>query len=129
MPSLATIAPARERLAERRCENLLVEARINAQNIDASGEFRKQTTKGGKVENRACLSDSFASHLLTYGETHRQEQHSGGATTGFPDAKIDFSSGWLQDEITLRDLPVTFSAGRVTTTTRQQRRLRRRGCG
>lgn len=44
------------------------EARINAQNIDASGEFRKQTTKGGKVENRTRLfSDSFASHLLTYG--------------------------------------------------------------
>lgn len=89
------------------------EARINAQNIDASGEFRKQTTKGGKVENRTRLfSDSFASHLLTYGgEYYRQEQHPGGATTGFPDAKIDFSSGWLQDEITLRDLPVTLLGG------------------
>ncbi|MDU6469207.1 MAG: TonB-dependent receptor plug domain-containing protein, partial [Enterobacter sp.] len=66
------------------------EARINAQNIDASGEFRKQTTKGGKVENRTRLfSDSLASHLLTYGgEYYRQEQHPGGATTGFPDAKI-----------------------------------------
>ncbi len=32
------------------------EARINAQNIDASGEFRKQTTKGGKVENRPACS-------------------------------------------------------------------------
>ena len=89
------------------------EARINAQNIDASGEFRKQTTKGGKVENRTRLfSGSFASHLLTYGgEYYRQEQHPGGATTGFPDAKIDFSSGWLQDEITLRDLPVTLLGG------------------
>lgn len=79
------------------------EARINAQNADNTGEFRKQTTKGGKIDNRSRLfTDSFASHLLTYGgEYYRQEQQPGGATTGFPEAKIDFSSGWLQDEITL----------------------------
>ena len=89
------------------------EARINAQNTDSTGEFRKQTTKGGKVDNRSRLfTDSFASHLLTYGgEYYRQEQQPGGATTGFPEAKIDFSSGWLQDEITLRDLPVTLLGG------------------
>lgn len=39
------------------------------------------------------------------------EQQPGGSTTGFPEAKIDFSSGWLQDEITLRDLPVTLLGG------------------
>lgn len=89
------------------------EARINAQNIDNTGEFRKQTTKGGKVENRSRLfSDAFASHLLTYGgEYYRQEQKPGGVTTGFPEAKIDFSSGWIQDEITLRDLPITLLGG------------------
>ena len=89
------------------------EERINAQNVDNTGEFRKQTTKGGKVENRTRLfSDAFASHLLTYGgEYYRQEQKPGGVTTGFPEAKIDFSSGWLQDEITLRDLPVTLLGG------------------
>ncbi len=89
------------------------EARINAQNIDNTGEFRKQTTKGGKVENRSRLfSDAFASHLLTYGgEYYRQEQEPGGVTTGFPEAKIDFSSGWIQDEITLRDLPITLLGG------------------
>ncbi|MGX9740241.1 TonB-dependent hemoglobin/transferrin/lactoferrin family receptor [Pseudocitrobacter corydidari] len=89
------------------------EARINAQNIDNTGEFRKQTTKGGKVENRSRLfSDSFASHLLTWGgEYYRQEQEPGGVTTGFPEAKIDFSSGWIQDEITLRDLPITLLGG------------------
>lgn len=89
------------------------EARINAQNVDNTGEFRKQTTKGGKVENRTRLfSDAFASHLLTYGgEYYRQEQKPGGVTTGLPEAKIDFSSGWLQDEITLRDLPVTLLGG------------------
>lgn len=89
------------------------EARINARNIDGTGEFRQQTTKGGKVENRTRLfADSFASHLLTYGgEYYRQEQEPSGATTGFPDASIDFSSGWLQDEITLRDLPITLLGG------------------
>ncbi|HCM1981885.1 TPA: TonB-dependent hemoglobin/transferrin/lactoferrin family receptor [Salmonella enterica subsp. houtenae serovar 41:z36:-] len=89
------------------------EARINAQNLDNTNEYREQTTKGGKVENRSRLfTDSFASHLLTYGgEYYRQEQKPGGATTGFPEAKIDFSSGWLQDEITLRDLPVTLLGG------------------
>ncbi|MCT4704073.1 TonB-dependent hemoglobin/transferrin/lactoferrin family receptor [Enterobacteriaceae bacterium H20N1] len=89
------------------------EARINAQTQADGGEFRKQTTKGGKLENRSRLfNDSFASHLLTYGgEYYRQEQHPGGNTTGFPQAKIDFSSGWLQDEITLRDIPVSLLAG------------------
>ncbi|EOH0842419.1 TonB-dependent hemoglobin/transferrin/lactoferrin family receptor [Salmonella enterica subsp. enterica serovar 44:z4,z24:-] len=89
------------------------EARINAQNLDNTNEYREQTTKGGKVENRSRLfTDSFASHLLTYGgEYYRQEQKPGGATTGFPEAKIDFSSGWLQDEITLRDLPITLLGG------------------
>ncbi|EHU8061920.1 TonB-dependent hemoglobin/transferrin/lactoferrin family receptor [Salmonella enterica] len=89
------------------------EARINAQNLDNTNEYREQTTKGGKVENRSRLfTDSFASHLLTYGgEYYRQEQKPGGATTGFPEAKIDFSSGWLQGEITLRDLPVTLLGG------------------
>lgn len=89
------------------------EARINAQNIDNTSEYREQITTGGKVENRTrLLTDSFASHLLTYGgEYYRQEQKPGGVTTGFPEAKIDFSSGWLQDEITLRNLPVTLLGG------------------
>lgn len=53
------------------------EARINAQNPDATGEFRKQTTTGGKIDNRTRLfSDTFAAHLLTYGgEYYRQEQN------------------------------------------------------
>jgi hemoglobin/transferrin/lactoferrin receptor protein len=89
------------------------EARINAQTEQQTSEFRKQTTTGGKVENRSLVfSDSPAANLLTYGgEYYRQEQHPGGSTTGFPQAKIDFSSGWLQDEITLRDLPITLLGG------------------
>ena len=68
--------------------------------------FASKTTKGGKIDNRSRLfTDSFASHLLTYGgEYYRQEQQleeqqlaSGG--------KDRFQLRWLQDEITLRDLP------------------------
>ncbi|MCE0799568.1 TonB-dependent hemoglobin/transferrin/lactoferrin family receptor [Buttiauxella sp. S04-F03] len=89
------------------------EARINAQGQTDGAEFRKQTTTGGKVENRSrVFTDSFAAHLLTYGgEYYRQDQKPGGNTTGFPQANIDFGSGWLQDEITLRDLPVSLLAG------------------
>ncbi len=32
---------------------------------------------------------------------------SGRRDDGLPASKNDFSSGWLQDEITLRDLPIT----------------------
>lgn len=89
------------------------EVKINAHNAASADEFRKQTTNGVKLENRTRLfADSFASHLLTYGtETYQQKQSPGGATTSFPQAKINFASGWLQDEITLRDIPVTLLAG------------------
>ncbi len=50
--------------------------------------------------------------MLTYGtEAYKQEQTPGGATESFPQADIRFGSGWLQDEITLRDLPVSILAG------------------
>ncbi|MNG75526.1 Hemin receptor precursor [compost metagenome] len=89
------------------------EVKINARNEGKTDEFRKQTTNGGKLENRTNLfTDSFAAHLLTYGsEAYEQKQRPGGATTSFPDAKINFASGWLQDEITLRDLPISILAG------------------
>ncbi|MFC0227095.1 TonB-dependent hemoglobin/transferrin/lactoferrin family receptor [Serratia aquatilis] len=89
------------------------EVKINAHNTGKIDEFRKQTTNGAKLENRTKLaSNSFASHLLTYGsETYQQKQRPSGSTTSFPDAKINFSSGWLQDEITLRDLPISIIAG------------------
>ncbi|RPH20427.1 TonB-dependent hemoglobin/transferrin/lactoferrin family receptor [Buttiauxella warmboldiae] len=89
------------------------EARINAQGQTSGAEFRKQTTAGGKLENRSRLfTDSFAAHQLTYGgEYYRQQQKPGGNATGFPQARINFGSGWLQDEITLRDLPVSILMG------------------
>ncbi|OWF85566.1 ligand-gated channel protein [Yersinia kristensenii] len=89
------------------------EVEINTRPRGTPEEGRKQTTNGGKLENRTHLfTDSFASHLLTYGtEAYKQEQTPGGATTSFPQADIRFGSGWLQDEITLRDLPVSILAG------------------
>ncbi|HAT4515194.1 TonB-dependent hemoglobin/transferrin/lactoferrin family receptor [Serratia marcescens] len=89
------------------------DVKINAHASGSEDEARKQTTKGAKLENRTRLfADTFASHLLTYGtEAYKQEQTPGGATESFPQAKINFASGWLQDEITLRDLPVTLLAG------------------
>ncbi|KAA8730121.1 TonB-dependent hemoglobin/transferrin/lactoferrin family receptor [Ewingella americana] len=86
---------------------------INARPEGTPEEKRKQTTKGAKLENRSrVFTDSFAANLLTYGtEAYKQEQTPGGATTSFPQADINFASGWLQDEITLRDLPVSILAG------------------
>jgi hemoglobin/transferrin/lactoferrin receptor protein len=89
------------------------EVDINAHTDGSQDEAREQTTKGAKLENRTRLfADSFASHLLTYGsEAYKQNQTPGGATEGFPQASINFASGWLQDEITLRDLPISILAG------------------
>ncbi|UCQ26248.1 TonB-dependent hemoglobin/transferrin/lactoferrin family receptor [Edwardsiella tarda] len=76
-------------------------------------ERRTQRTTGLRLENRSrLLSDSSAAHLLTYGgETYRQSQKPGGNAGSYPQADIRFASGWLQDEITLRELPVSLVAG------------------
>ncbi|QPR27150.1 TonB-dependent hemoglobin/transferrin/lactoferrin family receptor [Edwardsiella hoshinae] len=76
-------------------------------------ESRTQRTIGLRLENRSrLLSDSSAAHLLTYGgETYSQSQKPGGNASSYPQADIRFASGWLQDEITLRDLPVSLVAG------------------
>ncbi|CNI28544.1 hemin storage receptor protein [Yersinia pekkanenii] len=74
---------------------------------------RQQITRGIKMENRSELfTFSPAAHLFTYGaETYHQEQIPKGLIRSFPPAEIKFVSGWLQDEMTLRDLPVTLLAG------------------
>lgn len=86
------------------------ETQINSDPTGGKSEDRKQKTEGIKVDNRSrFLQESFAPSQLTYGaETYKQKQTPSGATTSFPDAEIRFASGWLQDEITLRDLPVSF---------------------
>lgn len=107
------LAPQGQQWLDAKATLYWSEVRINAESNDDGNEFRKQTTTGGKLENRTRLFEqSAASHLITWGGEHyRQEQSPGGVTTGFPDADIAFSSGWLQDEITLRDLPVSLLAG------------------
>lgn len=54
----------------------------------------------------------IAAHNFTYGgETYKQNQTPYASTTQFPDADITFASGFLQDEIALKDLPVSFIVG------------------
>ncbi|ETS30486.1 ligand-gated channel protein [Photorhabdus temperata] len=86
---------------------------IDARTQEKGFEGRKQKTYGVKLENRSRLwTDSPLAHQLTYGgETYQQKQTPGGNTDSFPDADIRFSSGWVQDEITLRDLPISIIAG------------------
>ncbi|MDX7988185.1 TonB-dependent hemoglobin/transferrin/lactoferrin family receptor [Xenorhabdus sp. 12] len=86
---------------------------INVKTKKDGFEGRKQETYGLKLENRSHFgTNTFAAHQLTYGgETYKQKQKPSGNTESFPDADIRFASGWLQDEITLHDLPVSFIAG------------------
>ncbi|CQH22866.1 TonB-dependent hemoglobin/transferrin/lactoferrin family receptor [Yersinia enterocolitica] len=74
---------------------------------------RKQATRGIKLENRSRLfTHSPVAHQLTYGvESYQQQQIPKGVIRSFPPAEINFASGWLQNELTLRDLPVTLLAG------------------
>ncbi|OTA20701.1 hemin receptor [Xenorhabdus beddingii] len=87
---------------------------INVKTKEKGFEGRTQDTFGVKLENRSHLgTNAFAAHQLTYGgEAYKQRQKpSSGAVEGFPKADIRFASGWVQDEITLRHLPVSFIAG------------------
>ncbi|MBI6547847.1 TonB-dependent hemoglobin/transferrin/lactoferrin family receptor [Xenorhabdus lircayensis] len=87
---------------------------INNKSKDKGFEGRKQETYGVKLENRSHLgTHTFAAHQFTYGgETYKQKQKpSNNTVEGFPNADIRFASGWIQDEMTLRDLPVSFIAG------------------
>ncbi|PHM72449.1 TonB-dependent hemoglobin/transferrin/lactoferrin family receptor [Xenorhabdus kozodoii] len=87
---------------------------INNKNKDKSFEGRKQETYGIKLENRSHLGNTaFATHQFTYGgEAYKQKQQpSSNIVEGFPNANIHFASGWFQNEMTLRDLPVSFIVG------------------
>ncbi|MDC9580904.1 TonB-dependent hemoglobin/transferrin/lactoferrin family receptor [Xenorhabdus sp. PR6a] len=87
---------------------------INSKSKDKDFEGRKQETYGVKLENRSHFATTaFAAHQFTYGgEAYKQKQKpSSQSVEGFPDANIRFASGWVQDEMTLRDLPVSFIAG------------------
>ncbi|SET43366.1 TonB-dependent hemoglobin/transferrin/lactoferrin family receptor [Thorsellia anophelis] len=77
-------------------------------------ESREQTKNGLKLENKSIWQSSFlASHHFTYGsEVYREEQTPNAPIQNvFPEAKIDFTSAWLQDEMTLIDLPASLIIG------------------
>lgn len=96
------------------------EVEINAHTDGSTDEARKQTTKGGKLENRTRLfADSFASHLFTYGsEAYRQEQTPGAQQRASRRPK----STSLPAGCRMRSLCVTCPSlswlGRVMTTTK-----------
>lgn len=89
------------------------EVDINAKTIQKGFEGREQKTYGVKLENRSQVGTySFASHGLTYGgEVYKQKQSPSQNAESFPQADIRFMSGWVQDEVTLRDLPVSLILG------------------
>ncbi|HCN3200992.1 TPA: TonB-dependent receptor, partial [Escherichia coli] len=89
------------------------EVDINAKTVQKGFEGREQKTYGVKLENRSQLAmQSFASHGFTYGgEVYKQKQSPSQNTESFPQADIRFMSGWIQDEVTLHDLPVSLILG------------------
>ncbi|WP_446469200.1 TonB-dependent hemoglobin/transferrin/lactoferrin family receptor [Xenorhabdus stockiae] len=87
---------------------------INTKTKEKGFEGRRQETLGIKLENRSHLSAMpFSAHQFTYGtEVYKQKQKpSSDNINGFPKADIRFASGWVQDEITIRDLPVSVVVG------------------
>ncbi|WP_370548829.1 TonB-dependent hemoglobin/transferrin/lactoferrin family receptor [Edwardsiella tarda] len=107
------IKPSGNNYLDARLTPYYSDVRINAVPQGGSYESRTQRTLGVRVENRSHLwRDSPATHLLTYGsDVYRQDQKPGGSTSSYPKANIRFASGYLQDEITLRDLPISLLAG------------------
>lgn len=89
------------------------EININAKTIQKGIEGREQKTYGLKLENRSQIGiHHFASHHFTYGgEIYKQKQSPSQNTESFPQADIRFMSSWGQDEITLRDLPISLILG------------------
>ncbi|MDC9606205.1 TonB-dependent hemoglobin/transferrin/lactoferrin family receptor [Xenorhabdus griffiniae] len=106
--------PAQYSWLNARADIYYSDININNRSKDKVFEGRKQETYGIKLENRSHLgSAAFAAHQFTYGgEAYKQKQKpSSSIVMGFPNADIRFASGWVQDEMTLRNLPVSFIVG------------------
>ncbi|MTC69978.1 TonB-dependent hemoglobin/transferrin/lactoferrin family receptor [Providencia sp. wls1914] len=86
---------------------------ITSKGKESNYEGRSQKTYGIKLDNRSDIYElPLAAHNFTYGtEAYRQKQTPYAGTTQFPDAEITFAAGFIQDEITLKDLPVSFILG------------------
>ncbi|HGN1707631.1 TPA: TonB-dependent receptor [Providencia rettgeri] len=75
-------------------------------------KHRNNTSYGTKITNTSAIqSPLFGQQIIIGGEFYHQKHQPSGAETVYPDGKINFYSGLIQDEITLRDLPVTFIFG------------------
>lgn len=78
----------------------------------SAAEWRHSTTHGMTLVNHSNLQGTLAGHQLIYGvEYYQQRQKPSGATTLYPDGRINFVSGLLQDEVTLRALPASLIIG------------------
>ncbi|HGJ5876631.1 MAG TPA: TonB-dependent hemoglobin/transferrin/lactoferrin family receptor [Arsenophonus sp.] len=86
---------------------------ITTKGSDTNYEGRTQKTYGLKLDNRSNVYDlPLSAHNFTYGsEVYKQKQAPYAATTQFPDANITFASGFVQDEIALKNLPLSFVIG------------------
>ncbi|MEY0435201.1 TonB-dependent receptor domain-containing protein [Providencia huaxiensis] len=75
-------------------------------------KHRNSTSYGTKITNTSMIqSPLFGQQIILGGEFYHQKHQPSGAETVYPDGKINFYSGLIQDEITLRDLPLTFIIG------------------
>lgn len=76
-------------------------------------ENRSQYTYGTKFTNSLMLPmHNWANNTIQSGfEYYQQEQKSNEYSISYPNANLSNGSGWLNNDLTLQHLPITFSAG------------------
>ncbi|SET49080.1 TonB-dependent hemoglobin/transferrin/lactoferrin family receptor [Thorsellia anophelis] len=82
--------------------------------MSSAKEKRKQTTDGIKLTNRSqLLWPQRLTQDLIYGTEYYQEKQipNAAASPLFPDATINFTGVWFQDELTLHQVPITLLLG------------------
>lgn len=80
---------------------------------ESDDEKRSLINKGSKISNHFIWDDNqFAAHQFNMGsEFYQQQQEANKQANHFPPATLRNISVWLEDEITLNKLPITFSVG------------------
>ncbi|NIH22998.1 TonB-dependent receptor domain-containing protein [Providencia heimbachae] len=76
-------------------------------------EKRNQYAYGTKFSNSFMIPmHGWVNHHIQSGlEYYQQEQKPNQHTTSYPPAELSNTSGWLTNDMTLHQLPITFSAG------------------
>ncbi|EAM0983281.1 TonB-dependent hemoglobin/transferrin/lactoferrin family receptor [Salmonella enterica] len=88
------------------------DVRIKARPDGRESQNRQSVTYGMKVLNRSEIQTQTTAHHFSWGVEYYQQRHTpSGAETRYPEGKINFYSGLLQDEITLRNFPVSLVTG------------------